>query len=107
MKGPKNITHYKQTAAIIHLNPTMLTLKIIIKKEWFDQIAAGTKKIEYRDVVPFWTSRLFNTEGKRKKYDRIEFINGYNKNARRLITSFEGLTTKNNTYCIKIGKIIK
>jgi hypothetical protein len=44
MKGPKNITHYKQTAAIIHLNPTMLTLKIIIKKEWFDQIAAGTKK---------------------------------------------------------------
>jgi hypothetical protein len=65
------------------------------------------KKIEYRDVVPFWTFRLFDTEGKRKKYDQIEFINGYNKDARRLITTFEGFTTRNNTYCIKIGKIIK
>ena len=65
------------------------------------------QKIEYRDVVPFWTFRLFDTEGKRKKYDQIEFINGYNKDARRLITTFEGFTTRNNTYCIKIGKIIK
>lgn len=85
----------------------MLTLKIVIKKEWFDQILAGTKPIEYRDVSPFWTSRLFDAEGNRRKYDRIEFINGYNKDARRLITGFEGFTTRNNTYCIKIGKIYK
>ena len=85
----------------------MLTLKIIIKKEQLDQIAAGTKKIEYREVASFWTSRLFDTEGKRRKYDRIEFINGYNKDARRLITAYEGFTTRNNTYYIKIGKIIK
>lgn len=85
----------------------MLTLKIIIKKEWFNQIVAGTKPIEYRAVVPFWTSRLFDAEGKRRKYDQIEFINGYNKDARRLITTFEGFTKRNNTYCIKIGKIIK
>jgi hypothetical protein len=85
----------------------MTTLKIIIKKEWFDQIAAGTKKIEYRNQVPFWTSRLFDTEGNRRKYDLIEFINGYNKDARRLITTFEGFTIRNNTYHIKIGKKIK
>ncbi len=87
--------------ALIHLPKTHH------QKEWFDQIAAGTKKTEYRDIVPFWTSRLFDTEGKRRKYDRIEFINGYNKDARRLITAFEGFTTRNNTYCIKIGKILK
>lgn len=45
----------------------MHTLKIIIKKEWFDQISAGAKPIEYRAVVPFWTSRLFDTEGKIRK----------------------------------------
>jgi hypothetical protein len=38
----------------------MSTLKIIIKGEYFDQIKAGTKKIEYRDITPFWTSRLYN-----------------------------------------------
>lgn len=85
----------------------MDTLKIVIKKEWFDQIAAGTKKIEYRDVTPFWTSRLFDAEGKRRSYDHIEFINGYNKDARRLLTGFNGFTTRNETYCIKIGKIMR
>ena len=85
----------------------METLVIVIKSEWFDQIAAKTKTIEYRDVTPFWTSRLFDKDGKRRKYDRIEFINGYNKDARRMITGFEGFNIRGQTYNIKIGKIFK
>lgn len=85
----------------------MPTLKIVIKGKWFDEIASGIKKTEYRDVSPFWTSRLFDAEGKRKPYDSIEFINGYNPNARRMVTEFKGFITRGDTYFIKIGKILK
>lgn len=85
----------------------MNTLKVVIKGEWFDEIASGRKKIEYRDVTPFWDSRLFDKDGNRRNYDSIEFINGYNKDARRMITKFEGFSIRNNTYCIKVGKILK
>lgn len=83
----------------------MNTLKIVIKAQYFDLIASGEKTIEYRDVTPFWTSRLFDENGKRRLYERIEFINGYNTNARRMVTGFEGFSTRNNLYNIKIGKI--
>ncbi len=85
----------------------METLKIIIKGEYFDMIKSGEKKIEYREVTPFWTSRLFDKEGKKRSYDSVLFINGYNKDARRLTTEFKGVTIKNGVYNINLGKIIK
>ena len=85
----------------------MKTLKIVIKKEWFDLIKSGKKKIEYREAKPFWHSRLKDSNGKYIKYDRIEFINGYIKNARRMIAEFDGVSLKNNLYHIKVGKILK
>lgn len=85
----------------------METLKIIIKGEYFDMIKSGEKKIEYREVTPFWTSRLFDKEGKKRSYDNVLFINGYNKDARRLTTEFKGVTIKNGVYNINLGKIIK
>ncbi len=85
----------------------MTTLKIVIKAQYFDQIASGDKTIEYREVTPFWTSRLFDENGKRRDYDRIEFINGYHKDARRMITGFDGFSTRNNQYLIRVGKIYR
>lgn len=32
-----------------------------LKKEWFEKIKSGKKTIEYREVKPYWTSRLKNT----------------------------------------------
>ena len=29
-----------------------------IKREWLAQIIAGTKKIEYRKIKPYWTKRF-------------------------------------------------
>ena len=37
----------------------------------------------------------------------IEFINGYNKDARRMITKYEGFTKKKDLFLINVGKIIK
>lgn len=34
----------------------MLTLPI--KRKWFDMIVSGEKKEEYREIKPYWTSRI-------------------------------------------------
>lgn len=83
------------------------TLKIVIKAKWFDEIATKRKQIEYRDVSPFWISRLYDKAGKKRHYEYIEFINGYNPTARRVITKYEGFNKKGNLFHIKIGAIIK
>jgi ASC-1-like (ASCH) protein len=85
----------------------METLKIIIKGEYFDMIKSGEKKIEYREVTPFWTSRLYDKEGKKRAYDKVLFINGYNKDARRMETEFKGVNIKDGVYNIHLGKILK
>lgn len=36
------------------------TLVLPIKKKWFDMIASGEKKEEYRDIRFHWCSRIFN-----------------------------------------------
>jgi len=84
-----------------------MTLTIVIKQPWFDDIASGKKTTEYREVKPFWTSRLFNKDGKRIQYTKIEFVNGYNANAQRMITEYKGFSTRNNHYYIRIGQILQ
>ena len=83
------------------------TLKIVIKGEYFDMIMAKTKKIEYREITPFWTSRLYDKAGKKRDYELIEFINGYNSDARRMVTKYEGFTKKGGLFHINVGKILK
>ncbi len=82
-------------------------LKIVIKQPWFDRIAIGKKKTEFREVKPFWESRLYDKDGKKKHYDQIEFINGYNADARRMITKYEGFSVRDGRFHIKIGRIVK
>ena len=82
------------------------TLKIVIKAQWFDLIATNQKKIEYREQAPFWESRLYDKTGKKREYDFIEFINGYNTNAPRMITEYKGFNIKDGLFNIHIGKII-
>lgn len=36
----------------------MLTFNL--KKEWFDKIKSGEKKIEYREYKPYWITRISN-----------------------------------------------
>lgn len=38
----------------------MKTLKLTLKKQWFDMIASGVKKEEYREIKPYFISRLTN-----------------------------------------------
>lgn len=50
----------------------MKTLHLNLKTEYFDQIKAGIKKLEFRLVTEFWKKRL---EG--REYDNILIKKGY------------------------------
>ena len=83
--------------AILHLN---------LHREFFAQIAAKTKRIEYRDQTPYWRKRL---EG--RKYDVIQFRNGYATNAPVMVVEFRGLRRygkgRHAYYAIRLGRILK
>ena len=51
----------------------MKVLHLTLKKKWFDMIASGEKREEYREIKLYWNRRLNN-----KKFDAIQFRNGYN-----------------------------
>lgn len=53
-------------------DPAPRILRLTLKRKWFDMIASGEKREEYRTPGKWILSRL---EG--KEYDRIEFKNGY------------------------------
>ena len=36
------------------------TLHLVLKRKWWDMIASGIKKEEYRDVTPYWAKRLLD-----------------------------------------------
>lgn len=63
----------------------MKTLKLTLKKKWFDMIASGEKREEYRTPGKWILSRL---EG--KEYDRIEFKNGYGPNVPTMEVEYLG-----------------
>jgi hypothetical protein len=36
----------------------MQTITTVLKRKWFAEIVAGSKRVEYRDIRPTWTKRL-------------------------------------------------
>lgn len=96
----------------------MKILHLTLKKKWFDMIASGEKKEEYREIKPYWTNRLtyhefhpeiscvnslkdcilYDSESKyktgvfRKDYDVISFRNGYSKDAPTIEVECRGIT---------------
>ena len=110
------------------------TLHLTLKKEWFDLIAAGVKKEEYRTVKPYWVRRLVgnyfdflpcerlgNGVYDMPDIDRIEFRNGYKPDSQRVVVEWLGLEVgkpnpdwfpkdgdlEANVFILKLGKIIK
>lgn len=82
-------------------------LYLTLKKKWFDLIKSGEKRIEYREVKPYWTKRFFDRDGLMKYFDEIHFRNGYGKDKPLLITEWWGMIELDGMYEILIGDIIK
>ena len=77
---------------VLHLN---------LFRKYFDQIAEGTKTVEYRDKTDYWKKRIEN-----RKYDMIKFRNGYAKDAPTMLVEYKGYTIREE-YELKLGKIIE
>ena len=82
---------------ILHLN---------LHREFFAQIVAGTKRTEYRKHTPYWRRRL---EG--RKYDVIQFRNGYATKAPEMQVEFRGVHRVKkwgkHYYAIRLGRSLK
>jgi hypothetical protein len=58
----------------------MKVLHLTLKKKWFDMILSGEKKEEYREIKPYWESRLcekWSLAFYPKEITTIVFTNGY------------------------------
>ena len=92
----------------------MKNLNVSIYQEYFDEIKAGKKKVEYREIKDYYTRKLI-VDGrvpgtgplKAKHYDTITF---FTKKGDRMKVEWKGLFLypKNNPkwYAIKLGNII-
>lgn len=71
----------------------MRTLHLMLKRKWYDMIASGEKKEEYREMTSYWMNRFcenvtcnFNVatgeiklQGEIKNFDTVCFHLGYSK----------------------------
>jgi len=53
-----------------------MLLHLTLKHKWFDQIKSGVKTIEYREIKPFWTKRIWE---KRNQITEVIFHRGYTR----------------------------
>ena len=87
-------------------------LTLTISKEWFSRILSGEKYEEYREIKPYWASRLVNQnaesgevlfdefggytavigEPEYKPFTHVLFINGYRKDSPRIEKEIESIT---------------
>ena len=61
------------------------TLELTLKRKWFDMVASGEKKEEYRAASKWIMSRI---EG--KKYETVRFRNGYNADSPVCVCEYLG-----------------
>lgn len=63
----------------------MRILHLTLKKKWFDMIASGEKKEEYREINDYWIRRIHKNglagDDEFKDFDIVRFKNGYGKNS--------------------------
>lgn len=92
----------------------MKNLNLSIYQQYYDEIKAGTKKVEYREIKDYYTKKLIvdgvvpgTGELKAKHYDSVTF---FTKNGDRMKVKWEGLflyPRKNpKWYAIKLGEIL-
>ena len=96
----------------------LTVLDLTIKKKWFDMIASGEKKEEYREMKPYWDARLIEDGYYFRHFDLVKFRNGYKKDSPYIILDCleiqEGHGNPNwgaevgkMYYIIKLGSIYK
>mgnify|MGYP000058893979 CR=1 FL=1 len=76
------------------MSSALPVLTLNLKGEFFDEIKAGTKSEEFREVTPYWCARLLDEKGDFKRFSRVVVRRGYpkkNDNGRELIRPWVGV----------------
>jgi hypothetical protein len=80
-----------------------------LKRQWFAKIVAGTKRIEYREIKPYWTRRL----RKVRTPFKLVLRNGMNPPIPVLTVRIDRISPSPNgrrrggTYALHIGRVLK
>ncbi len=86
-------------------------LSMTLHRKWFDAIAKGKKKKEYRDSKDYWLKRFFDPEGRLIKYDEVHFKNGYSPEAPFMRVEWLGMkkiTVEGSEVCaIQLGNVLE
>lgn len=72
----------------------MNTLKLVLKKKWYDMIASGEKKEEYRDLTNYYRTRLesgWEEPYRWREYDGVTFYLGYRANRPSMSFKLDGI----------------
>lgn len=81
-------------------------LHLTLHRQWFDAIASGEKREEYREIKPYWAKRIDGRE-----YDEIHFRNGYARNAPFMRVEYkgyrDGVWNGKPVYALQLGKILE
>ena len=85
------ITELAETTDFLQSDGASSILRLTLKRQWFNMIVGGKKMEEYRDPSLWIYARLLEKDGyTHRKYDRIEFKNGYGPNVPTMIVEFKG-----------------
>lgn len=81
-------------------------LHLTLHRRWFDAIARGEKKEEYRAQTPFWIKRLIG-----RSYREIHFRNGYNPSSPWMRVECLGLKQGQwegqTVFALQLGQILE
>jgi hypothetical protein len=87
----------------------MDTITTTLKREWFAKIVDGSKRVEYREIKPYWTSKL----RKVSTPFRLILRNGMSPpipvltvRIDRIVPSPRGKARKGD-YALHIGRVLK
>jgi hypothetical protein len=75
-------------------------LHLIVLRNYFNQIAQGVKKEEFRGRTGYWATLLES-----RRYDIVRFRNGYAKNAPTIDVEFLGVRRERDCYVIRLGRV--
>lgn len=83
----------------------MKTITTTIKREWLREIAAGRKRIEYREIKPYWIRRLSGIESP----FLLRLINGMQLKAPEVTIEVTRVRkdARSGTFELHLGRLVK
>jgi hypothetical protein len=84
-------------------------LGLRIKRHWLEEIVAGRKKIEYRDLTPHYIARFAPESKDYLMRDDIKALRLYVSSKEYAIVELKliDLDDKQSMFCLHLGKIIE